>query len=67
MTIDDRLSDQLKSDSPENIVKYLVQEFGHDGAVQAAIEGVNDAHRDDDNYALSVWREVRTLLREQGL
>jgi hypothetical protein len=65
MTIDDSLSDQLKSDSPEDIVKYLVQEFGHDGAVQAVIEGVGAAHKDGDNYALSVWREVKGLLREQ--
>jgi hypothetical protein len=66
MTIDDSLSDQLKNDSPKDIVKYLIHEFGHDGAVHAAIEGVDAAHRDGDNYALSVWREVKGLLREQG-
>lgn len=66
MTIGENISDRLSKDSPEDITEYLIQEFGHDGAVQAALEGVDNAHRDGDNYALSVWREVKTLLREQG-
>jgi len=66
MTIGENISDRLSKDSPEDIAKHLVHEFGHDGAVQAAIEGVDDAHRLGDNYALSVWREVKGLLREQG-
>jgi hypothetical protein len=52
------------SKNPEDIAQHLIQEFGEDGAAQASIEGVEDAHKNGDNYALSIWREVRGLLRE---
>ncbi len=54
----------LKND-PSEIAGYLIQENGIDSAIQAASNGVLKAQQDSDNYALSVWREVKTILRNK--
>ena len=52
-------------DDPLNIAEYLIQENGIDSAIQAASDGVIKSQNDGDNYALSVWREVKTILRNK--
>jgi hypothetical protein len=52
-------------DDPHSISEHLVQEHGIDGAVERATEGISAAHERGDNYGLSVWRDVRRILRER--
>ncbi len=53
-------------DDPSDIADYLIQENGIDEAIQAASDGVMKAQQESDNYALSVWREVKTILRNKN-
>jgi hypothetical protein len=54
------------SNDLNDIVKFLVQEHGIEFALERASEGVIAAQDQGDNYGLSVWREVRRMLRERG-
>jgi hypothetical protein len=58
---------QLIKDDPSDIAEYLIQENGIDQAIQMANNGTIKAQQDGDNYALSVWREVKTLLQYKTL
>jgi hypothetical protein len=53
-------------DDPEEIADHLVNEHGLDGALSVVDEGKMDASRDGDNYALSIWREVKVILRKRA-
>ena len=53
-------------DDPSAIAEYLVQEHGLEGALDRATEGTTAARERGDNYCLSVWRDVKRLLRERG-
>ena len=53
-------------DDPQAIAEHLVQEHGLGGALVRATEGTTAAHERGDNYDLSVWRDVKRLLRERG-
>ena len=53
-------------DDPQAIAEHLVQERGLEGALDRATEGTTAAQNQGDNYALSVWREVKRILRERG-
>ena len=55
----------ILKDDPSDISEYLIQEKGIDGAFQKASDGIMKSQKDGDNYALSVWREVRTILRNK--
>lgn len=52
-------------DDPRDIADYLIQEHGLNGALNAAIEGAMIAQNARDNYALSVWREIKAVIRER--
>ena len=52
-------------DDPNQIAEHIMEEHGADGALTAAREGIAAAHASGDNYALSVWREVRRALRDK--
>ena len=52
-------------DDPSDIAKYLIQDNGIDLAIQMADDGITKAQQDGDNYVLSVWREVKTILRNK--
>jgi hypothetical protein len=52
-----------RADDPKKIAGELVQEHGVDRATKIAIENIADAKEDYDNYRLSIWRQVRGLLR----
>ena len=53
-------------DDPSNIAKFLVEDNDIDSAIQMADDGIAKAHQDGDNYVLSVWREVKTILRNEN-
>jgi hypothetical protein len=50
----------MTSENPQEIADYLVQERGLEKAIKVAVEGTATAA---DNYALSVWREVKLILK----
>ena len=52
-------------DDPHDIAEHLVQEHGIDLALDRATEGTTAAYHQGDNYSLSVWREVKRILRER--
>jgi hypothetical protein len=52
-------------DKPDDLAKRLVQEHGIYDAQELATAEIATAQENGDNYALSVWREVRQLLRER--
>ena len=55
----------MRNDS-DDIAKFLVQEHGIELTLERASEGVIAAQEQGDNYGLSIWREVRRMLRERG-
>ena len=56
----------MKSDAtPPQIAKSLLEEHGKDRALKVVSDGIEDAHKKSDNYALSVWREVKAILRSK--
>ena len=57
--------DLADHDDPRDIADYLIQEHGLNGALDAAIEGAMIAQNARDNYALSVWREIKAVIRER--
>jgi hypothetical protein len=59
------MTDNINLDNPSKIVEYLIQEFGLEDAIKATHEGISDAQLNNDNYALSIWREVKGLLQGQ--
>ena len=52
-------------DDPNQIAEHLIREHGLDGAYQTALKGASDAQRNQDNYRLSVWREIKRILRDK--
>jgi hypothetical protein len=53
---------KLKKDNPHQIVEFLLDKHGNEGAYNAALAGALEAQAEGDNYRLSVWREVKQLL-----
>ncbi len=53
-------------DDPSAIAEQLVQEYGLEGALVRAAERTTAAQEQGDNYGLSVWRDVKRILRERG-
>jgi len=51
------------SDEPSKIAEQLLEMHGDDGAWETVRKGILAAHEDEDNYRLSVWREVRRELK----
>ena len=56
------MSEPMRHD-PAKIVNEMVQEHGLDRAIEIATEGIVTAQQNGDLYALSICREVRSLLR----
>jgi len=50
----------MTHDDPNEIAEYLIEQHGLDGAIKVALDSAATA---GDNYALSVWREVKAILR----
>ena len=53
-------------DNPQEIADYLIDEHGLDEAMLVVDEGKKTANSIDDLYALSIWREVKVILRDRG-
>ena len=53
-------------DDPHELANSLVQEHGLDGALDRAVAETTTANQRQDNYTLSIWREVKRILRERG-
>ena len=53
------------NDDPNQIADNLIEQHGADGALNTVREGITTAHANGDNYRLSVWREVRRILRDK--
>jgi len=56
--------DDILSDDPVEIVKFLIKENGLDRARQIALEGTTIANEEGNFYRLSIWREVKLALRD---
>jgi len=52
-------------DDPQEIADHLITDRGLDGAVKVAVEGTAIANDVEDLYRLSVWRDVRRILKER--
>ena len=52
----------MTEDNPSEIANYLIQKHGIDDALSVAIKKTASA---TDNYDLSVWREVKAILKER--
>ena len=53
-------------DDPSQMANNLIAQYGVDGALESVREGIATAHADEDNYRLSVWREVRRALQNRS-
>ena len=53
-------------DDPLDIAEHLIQGNGIDHAIQVVSEGIMKSQKDADNYALNVWREVNTILKNKN-
>ena len=52
-------------DDPNEIAEYLIQAYGgKEAALEAAIKGTARAQELQDMYSVSVWREVKNILRK---
>ncbi len=52
------------SDDPHEIATFLTRENGLDRALEIAVGETAVANERGDNYRLSVWREVKRVLRD---
>lgn len=55
----------VMADDPNEIADYLIEELSLERAIKTATEGAAEAQSREENYDLSVWREVRRVLRER--
>lgn len=54
------------NDDPQEISKQLITQYGSpEAALNAAIDGTAEAQAKKDLYALSIWRDVKRVLREK--
>ena len=57
--------DLPKFDNSDEIAKYLIEEVGLDHALEIAMEEITRANEEREYYLLSIWREVRSDLRDR--
>ena len=50
---------------PSEIATSLIHKHGKGAAMQVALEETIKAQGDNNNYSLSVWRDVKRILREK--
>jgi len=55
--------DRQQKDNPQETAVYLLKKHGQREAYAIALQGAVDAQDNGDNYSLSVWREVKYLLK----
>jgi hypothetical protein len=54
---------QKQKDDPQETADYLLRKHGQREAYAIALQGAVDAQESGDNYSLSVWRDVKRLLK----
>jgi hypothetical protein len=54
---------QTQKDNPQETADYLLKKHGRHEAYAVAVKGAIDAQEAGDNYRLSVWRDVKRLLK----
>ncbi len=59
------MSQRMIADDPKEIAAILVKENGADQAQDIAFAEITRANQRCDYYSLSIWREVRGIVREQ--
>ncbi len=52
-------------EDPEEIAQFIIREHGPVRAMEIAMKGTACANEQGDNYGLSIWRDVKRILREQ--
>ena len=52
-------------DDPQEIADQIVDEHGLDAALSVVGDRKMDAIRNEDNYGLSVWREVKVIIQNR--
>ena len=52
------------ADDPKEMATMLVQENGADSALNIALAEITRANEDCDYYSLSIWREIKGLVRD---
>lgn len=62
--VDSMQQDKSSTRDPKALADDLVKENGLDRARQIAMEMTTSATAHDDFYQLSVWREVKRMLRD---
>lgn len=50
------------TDEPDKIAEWLIDEYGLDGASDAALSGLMEAQTRGELYDVSIWREVRHII-----
>ena len=53
------------ADDPKEIAAILIEENGADDAHDIALAEITRANQTCDYYRLSVWREIRGIVRDQ--
>lgn len=53
------------ADDPKKIAATLVKENGANHALDIALEEITRANQSCDYYSLSIWREIRGIVRDQ--
>lgn len=53
------------ADDPKEIATILVEENGADGALAIALAEITRANQSCDYYSLSIWREIKGIVRER--
>lgn len=56
--------DESLPDDPRKIAVFLVKENGLKGARRIALDGTTAANERGNLYRLSIWREVKSILRD---
>ena len=51
---------------PSEIATSLIHEHGKVAAMQLALKETIKAQNENDNYSLSIWRDVKRILRGFG-
>jgi len=59
------LAVNIMRDDPEKIANFFVQEHGLNSATEKVIDETAAAYATKDYYALSIWRDVKRILRER--
>ena len=59
------MTQRMIADNPKEIAAILVKENGADHALDIALAEITRANQSCDYYSLSIWREIRGIVRDQ--